>query len=146
MYTFCMNMWTVQFENKSLLLLPLQLSLFTQSHLTTNCTKHSPAWICMIQCRSIDRLGLLMAAKFAGCLQKMLNYQKSKQRSQKQNRHLFLLLNARCENSSNIFAIYQFSLANLAVSLHKQPNMAILPEVHRFASKKICQIRVRWEA
>ncbi len=36
--------------------------------------------------------------------------------------------------------------ANLAVSPHKQPKMAILPEVHMFAAKKPLQIRYRWKA
>ena len=69
---------------------PLQISLSSQSHLTANCTKHSPAWICMSQCRSINRFGQLMAAWFAGYSEKMLNYyQKSKWWTWKQKRHIF---------------------------------------------------------
>ena len=57
-----------------------------------------------------------------------------------------LLVNERSKNCSNIFAIYQFSLANAAMCQHKQPNVVILPEVHMFAAKKPCQIRYRWKA
>ncbi len=48
-------------------------------------------------------------------------------------------INKRSKNY--IFAICPFSFANLAVSLHQQPNLAILPEVPMFTAKNPGQMR-----
>ncbi len=56
-------------------------------------------------------------------------FQKSKTWTWKQKTDL-LLLNERRENRCNVFAIYPFSFANLAVAPHQHPKMVILPSSH----------------